>query len=229
MITFSDLTERLKNITFARQVGNLYYTASSNNALKILRSNRIFQDKNGIDDFGRKYTSKFICTSRDKHQDFINYSDLVSVQFVLDGDKLSNKYKITTIDELKDRQSYRNVSETRILTDEIPLRPYLKEINIYFSKSFNKQIQEMYEYLVSNLTKVIRYCEENDIKYSWMLTKHGDESKEDKNTYFISKDKDNEYFDIINYLINKAIKQARYYKDKKQGSIINDEKSTKFN
>lgn len=95
MITLTSLTERLKNITFARQVGNLYYTASSNNALKILRSNKIFQNKNGVDDFGRKnILQKFICTSRDKHQDFINYSDLVSVQFVLDGDKLSNKYKL---------------------------------------------------------------------------------------------------------------------------------------
>lgn len=124
----------------SKQVGVLYHYTSLENIYKILLTNRLESGDAGMQ--SDSYDGLFISTTRDKN--FHNQKrtiDSTECRIVLNGDKISNRYKIiphNQIDYDKTR-SNNTESEEAILSDVISnLNNYI--IRIDFFKHPNKNI-----------------------------------------------------------------------------------------
>ena len=145
MIKLQDI---LKQIIEGKQVGTLYHNTNLGQALEIIKSNRLnitsndlntltnfrtFRDDNVIiSPFGpiikdRTKIKPFISFTRDK--DYVRFNN--NVRFVLDGDKLSQNYKIIPYSQFGGREN--DEREERIQTDISNLSKYI--IKIILSKS----------------------------------------------------------------------------------------------
>ena len=96
--------KRYKNFIEAKQVGVLYHITSIKNLLAILKTNQLQGAINGISTTRNKYLYKTISTVGGNQ-----------CQLVLNGDKLSNKYKIKPYNDLTNI-SYGDENEELIYT-----------------------------------------------------------------------------------------------------------------
>jgi len=88
------LIDILKNITEGKQVGDLYHFTYSKYIDNIKRNGIKFTpDDSELEQYKNKY---FISTTRIKNPDFVTYGEY-DVRITLDGNKISNKYKIVPI------------------------------------------------------------------------------------------------------------------------------------
>jgi hypothetical protein len=136
------LVDILKEIIEGKQVGDLYHFTPLKNILKILNSQRLNPNDEGQ-----------ISTSRRPNMDvevfsdeFPNRMDNTSIaRMVLDGDKISNKYKIRPFSYAGE-----DLGEEQILVNHqyFYFFPYLKRIDIFLNnkKTNNKIIELLQQY-----------------------------------------------------------------------------------
>ena len=103
----------------AKQVGLLFHCTTLEG----------FADMADHDRIG-KYPDSTVCFSRDRNYNHVIGSMIPQhVQLVLDGDRLSNKYKIIPYDDgFTSRR--RSESEERVETQITPVGPYLLAVNL---------------------------------------------------------------------------------------------------
>jgi hypothetical protein len=135
------LTNLLKKALHeAKQVGNLYHFTPLSNLKKILETRVMFpNDENAISTSIRPNMST---------RDFQDMKNASIARIMLDGDKISTKYKIRPFayGEYNDQE---DLGEEQIITngDKFPFIPYLKRIDIFLNKkeTVNPKIIELLE------------------------------------------------------------------------------------
>ncbi|MDA3856624.1 MAG: hypothetical protein PF569_10300 [Candidatus Woesearchaeota archaeon] len=150
------------NITEGKQVGISYHFTWFYRCLDILTSNSLISDNiaeiNGKDQHYISLTRDYSLRTPMKTGEWEMWGDC---RIVLDGDKLSNKYRVVPFydkDWLGDKSKSYGISESEnaILTKRIdPLSPYVLQVDI-LEKVFHKSITAMFSF---KLDKV------NDNKY----------------------------------------------------------------
>ncbi len=143
-------------ISEGKQVGSLYHYTDIQHAIKILESNTLKATAGNEPEFGKFYsknthrdkTGKVISFSRDKMKYNFSISDEAEVVFVIDGDKLSNKYSLSPF---SDQDEYgEDEQEERIYNRDITnLINYIEKIIIYNTKYID-------DLEVSDLIEIIR-------------------------------------------------------------------------
>ena len=143
----------------SKQAGYLYHITKIPSAIKILNSNELIGSQ-----FGGADSEKYgISTTRNKQFLYDARNTLNFVQFVLDGSKISNNYKITPHDYWQREYNKPIFSEPQIVDEdeEIILTPkgkisnilnYVIEVNI-FNNDLNKDNDNIKQ-LVDNLNKL---------------------------------------------------------------------------
>jgi len=122
------LTDLLKEITEGKQVGNLYHF--TNDLPEIIQSNTLKATK--IKNASAPVS--FVSFTRTPHRtfDIARYSDSV---LVIDGDKLSNKYKITPFKD--PGVHWENEMEERVYSDIPNIDQYIIKV-ILFEDEFDE-------------------------------------------------------------------------------------------
>jgi len=136
------LTSLLKEITEAKQVGDLYHFTPLSSLRNILGTRVLFTNEEGQ-----------ISTSVRANMDvdvLKKFGDDPIVRFMLDGNKISNKYKIRPFAYgVNDSGSdyIEDLGEEQIVTDgkNFPFFPYLKRIDIFLNQkeTINPKILEL--------------------------------------------------------------------------------------
>jgi hypothetical protein len=89
------LTHILKEIIEAKQVGTLYHWTTLKNLMGIIKTNRLNTGHSGHGEFD------YISTTRSKDKTQFGIAENSDVVLVLDGDKISNRYKIIPYHDLE--------------------------------------------------------------------------------------------------------------------------------
>jgi hypothetical protein len=123
------LTDLLKEITEAKQVGDIYHFTSLKGLYGILK-----------DGFIKPNSENQISTTRNKQMDLTIFpagGSAALIMLTLDGDKISNRYKIRPFNiagDYDDLPAYLNKDEfeEQIITNgkNFPIFPYLKNVSI---------------------------------------------------------------------------------------------------
>jgi hypothetical protein len=155
------LIDILKEITEGKQVGTLYHFTPLKNIPKILNSQRLNPNDEGHISTSRRpnmSTEIFI-------DDFSNRMDNTPIaRIVLDGDKISNKYKIKPFSYKRGE----DLGEEQIITNHqyFYFIPYLKRIDIFLNnkKINNKIIELLQQYNI--LYKIYQGTPESNSPYN---------------------------------------------------------------
>jgi hypothetical protein len=133
------LTDLLKEITEAKQVGNLYHFTPLSNIKKILENRVLFSNDEGA-----------ISTSIRPNmstRDFMDMKTASIARIMLDGDKISTKYKIRPFAYGASEGNPEDLGEEQIIVngEKFPFIPYLKRIDIFLNKKdkVNPKILEL--------------------------------------------------------------------------------------
>jgi hypothetical protein len=135
------LTDLLKEITEAKQVGNLYHFTPLSNLKKILETRYIFSNEEG-------YVSTSIRPNMETSY-LQNMKTKSIARLMFDGDKISTKYKIRpfSYDGAFNSDNPEDLGEEQIMIpgDRFNFIPYLKRIDIFLNKkdSVNPKILEL--------------------------------------------------------------------------------------
>jgi len=135
------LTDLLKEITEAKQVGNLYHFTPLSNLKKILETRYIFSNEEG-------YVSTSIRPNMETSY-LQNMKTKSIARLMFDGDKISTKYKIRpfSYDGAFNSDNPEDLGEEQIVIpgDRFNFIPYLKRIDIFLNKkdSVNPKILEL--------------------------------------------------------------------------------------
>jgi hypothetical protein len=132
----------------AKQVGILYHNTTARNALEIVQKNKLkatSNDRNNLIDFRTKEDDYLITPwgpmlkDREKYPPYVSFTRNKNykrtphdVTFIIDGDKLSNNYKIVPYSHFGVKTM--DESEQRIYKDLTPLDNYLIGILLPFEK-----------------------------------------------------------------------------------------------
>jgi len=134
---------KLKDILLeAKQVGNLYHFTSILNIFNILKTQHLLPN-----------TENQISTSRSSSLNVSSFqddkSDTPQCRLMLDGDKISNKYKIQPFKHFPDEESF----EEQIIVNGKPFYflPYLKRIDIFTGNSIKNKGIKLIPKLVKEL------------------------------------------------------------------------------
>jgi hypothetical protein len=191
------LIDLLKEITEGKQVGDLYHYTTFESGLKILQSNQL---KSGEADDSTKTKPIFaISFTRDKrfhnnHNvgfDVSSFGQRPQLRFTVDGNKLSNKYKIQPYAQIggsgrfeKEREEFE--AEERAVSNKpftIPPLPYLKSIDILVEyKTPHKDLSgeydfdEEYDYrtFAPIRVEIIKFAQDKNISINLIVNKNGD-------------------------------------------------------
>ena len=126
------LIDILKEITEGKQVGILYHYTTLKNAISILKDNALKKNTEPQEDeYGEERDG--ISFTRFSHTNILGSSDdRLSVRLKLDGDKLSNKYKVSPYHWQFDGDAEGDEAEEIIRVDIIPnLNQYLLGVDIF--------------------------------------------------------------------------------------------------
>lgn len=163
------LIDILKEITEGKQVGTLYHFTTFTNAVEILKSNSLKRNLSATeDDMGG--VRKGISTTRRSYDNWVGsslegtFDSIFCVRFKLDGDKLSNKYKIVPY-HWEDDSRKRGEFEELIKTDSISdLKQYLLRVDIFtdrlqgsannFIKTFPKLDKDEQNYFLQKIDEL---------------------------------------------------------------------------
>lgn len=184
------LKEELKSILEAKQVGVLYHYTSVIRAIKIIQSN-ILKATDGFNNneeehigytkaTHRDYSGKVISLTRDKTKYNFIIGDEAEIGFVIDGNKLSNNYKIIPFhDEINNEDEQEERIYNRDITNFIS---YINKVIIYKTKYIDDiEVSDLIELLEN---KNIPYEIQDDPKMTKATKKIHD--------YRLSKDNDYE-------------------------------------
>jgi hypothetical protein len=137
------LTDLLKEITEAKQVGNLYHFTPLSNLKKILETRYIFSNEEG-------YVSTSIRPNMETSY-LQNMKTKSIARLMFDGDKISTKYKIRpfSYDGAFNPDNPEDLGEEQIMIpgDRFNFIPYLKRIDIFLNKkeTVNPKMLELLE------------------------------------------------------------------------------------
>lgn len=138
----------------AKQVGTLYHSTSLERLLSILSENTIkgLNTKRFIKVSGKEEVKKIlgISFSRDKNSRLDLKDTKLESTIVADGDKISNRHKISQFDEFStysnDSFSSRRMEAEEFVHGDIPnIKSYIKEIYLdkdLISKHYNKSLKD---------------------------------------------------------------------------------------
>jgi hypothetical protein len=126
------LIEILKGINEAKQVGNLYHFTSLENIKDIIRSTYLIPNDE------RQISTSVRANMAIGDIGKLNAKGKNIARITLDGDKISNKYKIRPFD-----YEGEDLGEEQIVTDgkNFPFLPYLKRIDLFIIKPKDKKIE----------------------------------------------------------------------------------------
>lgn len=136
-------------ITEAKQVGIIYHVCDLRRMKFIAWHDNL---QNGEVDFNKVSNSDTIPFTRDKRLLVDDSQDDFLFQIVIDGDKLSENYKIEPYSRLRNHQYYTRIKPSThsyeeciagIITD---FSKYIKSVNFLYSKNFYKTINNTLEY-----------------------------------------------------------------------------------
>ena len=184
MISLVDLLKE------AKQVGTIYHYSTFEAGLKILQSNQLKASE--ADDSTNNNPVFAISFTRDKrfHDNHVVGFDESSignkpqVRFTVDGDKLSNNFKVQPYSQgdafSKNRKGFE--AEERVISNKpfaIPLSNYLISVDILleYKKPSNKYDvlgivnYEMYEPVRA---KIIKFAQDKNIPINLIINKNGD-------------------------------------------------------
>lgn len=183
-----------KQLGEAKQVGTIYHYTTFDNGLEILQSNQL----KGFETEGHTNTNPIYGLSFTRDKRFHNnhnigfdasvFGQKPQVRFTIDGDKLSNKYKIQPYAQIggsgrfeKGQEEFE--SEERVIFNKpfsIPLLPYLKSIDIlieYKKPKYDDDIDDdnyNYRKYTPLRAKTIKFAQDNNIPINLIINKNGD-------------------------------------------------------
>jgi len=184
MIRFTDLLQD------AKQVGTIYHYTTFDSGLKILKSNKL----KAFDADDSTNTNPVFAVSFTRNKRFHNNNNVgfdvssfgmkPQVRFTIDGNKLSNKFKVRPYSQKgrfsKSRTNFE--SEERVISDKpfsIPLSNYLISVDILveYKKPSNDYdligILNYKEYAPVR-AKIVKFAQNKNIPINLMINKNGD-------------------------------------------------------
>ena len=192
-------------LTEAKQVGTVYHYTTFDNGFKILQSNQL--KSSGTADSTKSNPMYGVSFTRDKrfhnnHNvgfDVSSFGQKPQVRFTIDGDKLSNKYKIQPYAQTggvgrleKGREEFE--AEERVVSDKlfsIPLLPYLKSIDILVEykkpKDGDWDMEYDYKTYAPPRAKIVKFAQDKNIPINLIVNKNGDPWPDKVKTTLIDK------------------------------------------
>jgi hypothetical protein len=186
-MTFRNWTDSLNE---SKQVGVIYHYTTFENGLKILQSNQLKAD-HAADSTNAKpvYSISFTRDKRFHDNHRIGFTDssfgqTPQVRFTVDGNKLSNKYKVQPYSQggvfSKGRKGFE--AEERVISDKpftIPLSNYLLSVDILleYKKPSNKYdllgIVD-YELYAPLSAELVKFTQDKNLPVNLIVNKNGD-------------------------------------------------------
>ena len=186
-MTFRNWTDSLNE---SKQVGVIYHYTTFENGLKILQSNQLKAD-HAADSTNAKpvYSISFTRDKRFHDNHRIGFTDssfgqTPQVRFTVDGNKLSNKYKVQPYSQggvfSKGRKGFE--AEERVISDKpftIPLSNYLLSVDILleYKKPSNKYdllgIVD-YELYAPLSAELVKFAQDKNLPVNLIVNKNGD-------------------------------------------------------
>ena len=160
-----------------KQVGILYHYTSYEACIKILQSNKIKSTETENSTIDKSQYSISFTRDKNFHKSFRSTGNLPSCRLVIDGDKLSNKYKINPYVQsgFEKGTSYFEAEEN-IISDNyfsIPLKDYLISRDMVIDyRDINKEDNFEKHMLKKEQIEVINFCKQNNIKLN-LVNKNG--------------------------------------------------------
>ena len=192
------LVDLLKEINEGKQIGDIYHYTTFNNGFKILQSNQ-FRSYESADSTRSKpiYGVSFTRDKRfhNKHNigfDVSSFGQRPQVRFTVDGDKLSNKYKIQPYAQIGgagrfEKQHEEFEAEERVVANKsftIPILTYIKSVDILveYKKPHKKDLSgeydfdEEYDYrtFAPIRAEIIKFAQDKNIPINLIVNKNGD-------------------------------------------------------
>jgi len=174
----------------AKQVGTIYHYTTFEAGLKILKSNQLKSSEaaDGTND-NPVFAVSFTRDKRFHDNHWVGFEQSAvgnkpQVRFTIDGDKLSNNFKVQPYSQggafAKNRKGFE--AEERVASNKqftIPLLPYLKSVDILveYEKPSNKYdiigIVD-YEMYAPVRAKIVKYSQNKNIPVNLIVNKNGD-------------------------------------------------------
>jgi len=175
----------------SKQVGTIYHYTTFENGLKILQSNQLKAD-HAADSTNAKpvYAVSFTRDKRfhDNHAvGFTNtsFGQTPQVRFTVDGDKLSNKYKVQPYSQggvfSKGERAFE--AEERVISDkqfDIPLSNYLVSVDMLVEykkpkkRDYDWGAEYDYETYAPLRAKIVKFTQDKNIPINLVVNKNGD-------------------------------------------------------
>jgi len=174
----------------AKQVGIIYHYTTFEAGLKILQSNQLKSDHtaestNAKPVFGISFTRDKRFNNANRAVDFTNssFGRTPQLRFTIDGNKLSNKFKIQPYSQQgafsKDKKSFE--SEERVTSDKlftIPLSNYLISIDLLFEykkpEDGDWDAEFDYEEYAPLRAEIIQFAQDKNLPINLIVNKNGD-------------------------------------------------------
>lgn len=173
----------------SKQVGTIYHYTTFKNGLKILQSNE--QKGSDAADSTNAKPVFAVSFSRDKRfhnnhnvgSDVSSFGQRPQVRFTVDGDKLSNKFKVQPYSQggafSKDQKGFE--AEERVISNKpfsMPIIPYIKSIDILIEyKKPGKDDWDMeydYETYAPLSADLIEFAQSKNLPINLIVNKNGD-------------------------------------------------------
>jgi len=154
----------LKEITEGKQVGTLYHYTNNFNLYSIIKGDNLETEDDGKISFTR---------SKDKNQFEISRES--NCVIVVDGDKLSNNYKVTPFHDIDFESTVKKEKSYRYKTDEMEekvkgpiknLSKYIIKVIIYSNNDKSKS-----PLVLKNILKTEKLLKEKNIPYEIKINK----------------------------------------------------------
>jgi hypothetical protein len=187
--TFRNWTDGLNE---SKQVGVIYHYTTFDNGLKILQSNQL--KSHGTADSTKTNPMYGVSFTRDKrfhnnHNvgfDVSSFGQRPQVRFTVDGNKLSNRYKIQPYAQIggsgrfeKQREEFE--AEERVVSNKpfsIPILSYIESVDILieYKKPGNDDwdIEWDYKTYAPIRAKIIQFAQDKNIPINLIINKNGD-------------------------------------------------------
>jgi len=177
----------------AKQVGIIYHYTTFDNGLKILKANQLKAGETADSTklkpiYGVSFTrDKRFHNNHNVGFDVSSFGQKPQVRFTIDGDKLSDKYKIQPYAQIggsgrleKGREEFE--AEERVILDKpfsITLLPYLKSIDMLVEYKKPKDEDDWdaeYDYKTYGplQAEIIKFAQDKNIPINLVVNKNGD-------------------------------------------------------
>ena len=188
----------------AKQVGTIYHYSTFEAGLKILKSNQL--KSSDTDDSTNTKPVFAVSFTRDKrfHDNHVvdfsrtSFGNTPQVRFTIDGDKLSNNFKVQPYSQQgpfsKDKKGFE--AEERVVSDKqfsIPLLPYLESIDVLVEYKKPKDdgsdwdMEYDYKTYAPLRAEIVKFAQDKNIPINLIVNKNGDPWPDKVKTTLIDK------------------------------------------